>query len=438
LAFIALLPITVVAQGQGPAPTPGVNAPAVVYGGAVQAPLLFEGERVPNNQGGLSFGATSFYDDNVFQLNTHRDADEGLALNTRLDITRQSDRLAASFDYAPFFTIYRQLSQFDRVNHASDLNLVYKLTSRVALGVNNNFIYAEGSYPLLDQLPLLSGPPSPTASSPQILAYSTRTLSDAAGLDLMFVKSRRTSVTVAGGYNLTKYGTQVPGQPLYNASGYIGSVELEYRETEHTSFGIFLLHQDTTFEGGQAFGTRLRSQLESAYFSVGSRVSPSTSFSIFGGPQYIGTVGVVSAGAGIAGHFQGAGGGSITREVRRTALQLSCQRAVTSGGGWYTSAISTNATLAVRRRLAGQWQGDLHAGAAELDASLFKFANGKTDGLYGGVNIRRPLPHGAAFHIAFESWHQLSKGTLPIFANFDRNQVSVGIDYRLKALPLGR
>ena len=179
LAFIALLPITVVAQGQGPAPTPGVNAPAVVYGGAVQAPLLFEGERVPNNQGGLSFGATSFYDDNVFQLNTHRDADEGLALNTRLDITRQSDRLAASFDYAPFFTIYRQLSQFDRVNHASDLNLVYKLTSRVALGVNNNFIYAEGSYPLLDQLPLLSGPPSPTASSPQILAYSTRTLSDA-------------------------------------------------------------------------------------------------------------------------------------------------------------------------------------------------------------------------------------------------------------------
>jgi len=34
--------------------------------------------------------------------------------------------------------------------------------------------------------------------------------------------------------------------------------------------------------------------------------------------------------------------------------------------------------------------------------------------------------------------HQLTKGNLPISANFDRDQIAVGIDYQFKALSLGR
>jgi len=436
LAFIVLLPATLAAQGSGP--SPAINAPGVVYGGAVQTPLLFEGERLPTNQASLSFAATGFYDDNVFARNIERAADEGVSLNPRLYVTRQSDRLSASFDYVPMFVIYRQLSQFDRVNHVSDLTVVFKVTSHVVLGVHDNFSYTIGNYPLLDQLPLMSGPPSPTGLDQQILVYSTRVLSNEGGLDLTYAKSQRMSVKLAAGYNLSRYGQQIADQPLYNGSGYSGSLTLEYRETEHTSLGVLLLHRDTSFEGGQAFGSRLRSQIESVFFSVGTRLSPSTSITLFGGPQYIGTVGRLAAGLSVAGHIQGSGGGSLTKEIRHTALDLSFQRSVTGNGGWYTSEISTDAALAVRRRITGQWEVDLHAGAEQQDASLFKLANGKTQSLFGGINIRRPLPHDAAFHISFDSWHQLTKGSLPIYANFDRNQVAIGIEYRLKTLPLGR
>jgi hypothetical protein len=104
----------------------------------------------------------------------------------------------------------------------------------------------------------------------------------------------------------------------------------------------------------------------------------------------------------------------------------------------YTSAIYTNATFAVRRQLVGHWEADFGTRAARADATLFQLAKGRTDGLTGGIIISRPLSHGAVFHISYETWHQLSSGSLPVSADFDRNQVAVVIDYQLKAIPFGR
>jgi len=259
-----------------------------------------------------------------------------------------------------------------------------------------------------------------------------------AGLDLTFVKSRRTSLALSGGYNQRKFGSQTVGHPLYNSNGSSGSLQYQYSVTEHTSFGILLLHQDTTYQGGEVFGNRLRSQIESTFLSVGSRLSPTVTVTIFGGPQYIRTIGQVSAGTGLAGHFQGSGGGSITKQVRKTALDVSFQRSVADGGGLYTSAIFTNATFGARRRLVGNWEAGLHGGAARADASLFQGGDGRTDALFGGIDIIRPFLHGPIFRISYNTTHQLSKGALPIFEDFDRNQVAAGIDYQFKAFPLGR
>ena len=143
-------------------------------------------------------------------------------------------------------------------------------------------------------------------------------------------------------------------------------------------------------------------------------------------------------GVGEPAHFQGSGGGSVTKEVRKTALNLTFQRAVSGTGGLYTSVLYTNATFAVRRRLVGKWEADWHLDAVEEDASLFKLVNGKTKGVFTGINITRPLAHGSQFHFSYDSMHELTKGSLPIFSNFDRNMFSVGIDYQIKTLPLGR
>ncbi|MFZ0962471.1 MAG: hypothetical protein WAO35_16360 [Terriglobia bacterium] len=100
--------------------------------------------------------------------------------------------------------------------------------------------------------------------------------------------------------------------------------------------------------------------------------------------------------------------------------------------------INNNATFGVRRRLVGRWEANWQGGAARVDASLFQIAHGRTDSLTGGIDFSRPLGGGSVFRISYVTMHQLSSGTLPILADFDRNVVTLSFDYRLKAIPLGR
>ncbi len=436
-SLLALLPVVLVAQAPVTAPQ-GTDA-TPVYGGGVQVPLLFEGEVVPVNQVSLSMGATTFYDDNVFGTNADRVSDEAASFDAHLGITKQSTRMNVSVDYTPVFLLYHHYDVFDRANHFGNLTLDYRLTSKFVLGLHDTASYQNGEeYAFPTVLSITAGPPSPSSIYSNLYTYTTRILSDASGLDLTYVKSRRASVTFSGGYSLLNYGAHTASLPLYNVNEYSGSLAFKYFLSEHTSFGILLLHQDSTYQGGEVFGHFQRSQVESSYLSLGFAPSPTVKVTVFGGPQYIDTVGQVSATGRVATHFQASGGGSVTKEVRKTAISATFQRSVTGSGGLYTSEISTFANFAVRRSLVGSWEADLHAGASREAASLFKLANGRTDGLFGGVIIRRPLRRGAMFHVSYESYHQLSSGTLPIFVNLDRNQIAAGIDYQFKPLPLGR
>lgn len=420
-------------------PVSGAPPQASVYGTGVRTPLQFAGETAPENQVSLSMGASPFYDDNVLASNSDRLSDEAVSLNSDLNISRQTERTTINFDYVPFFVLYRQIDQYDRLNHSANLSMAFRLTSRFTLGLNDAFSYENGVYPSLTGQGILSGTASPTALNQMIFAPTTRTLSNMPGLDLTFVKSRRTSLTLSGGYNQRKFGGQSgANQPLYNSSGMSGSLQYQYRVTDHTNFGLLILHQDTTYQGGGILGSRQRSQIESTFLSVGSRLSPTVNVTVFGGPQYLRVIGGSAAGAGTTGQFQGAGGGSITKEVRKTALNLSLQRSVSDGGGLYTSVINNNATFGVRRRLVGRWEANWQGGAARVDASLFQIAHGRTDSLTGGIDFSRPLGGGSVFRISYVTMHQLSSGTLPILADFDRNVVTLSFDYRLKAIPLGR
>jgi len=328
--FVMLLPVGVKAQTAPPAaPSPALPA---AYGSGVQTPLRYAGEAAPGNLVSLSMGASTFYDDNVLQSKSRRIGDEAAAFESRLALSRQSENLALSFNYTPYFLLYRQVDQLDRLNHTANLKLTYRLSSHFNLGLYDTISYQNGVFQSLTGQQIMSGLGSPTALNQMIVPYTIRTLSNSSGLDLNYVKSRRTSLTLAGGYTEQKFGSQVTvGQPLYNGRGVNGSFQYQYRITERTTFGLLLLHQDFAFRGGEALGNNLRFQNESAFVSVGSLLSPSVTVTIFGGPQYARMVGQSAIGA----QFRPSGGGSITKEVKNTALDLSVQRSLSSSGGLY-------------------------------------------------------------------------------------------------------
>jgi len=430
--LVALFPLGLAAQTSSSDQGSG-------YGTGIQSPLQFAGENAPENLVNLSFGAAAFYDDNVLGSNSDRVGDEALSLSSRFGVSRQTEHVSLNFGYNPFFHLYRQFSQYDQLNQSADLSLALHLSPRFILGLHDGFGYLYGGYPTLTEQPILSGTTPPTSLNQLILPYTIRTLSNVAGLNLTFEKSRRTSITLSAGYNLDRFGNQGGvGQPLYNGKGASGGVTVTYLISEHTGLGFHLLHQDDTYRGGSIFGYEDRTQIESGLFFVKSQLSPKLTVTLNGGPQYVHTLGLSSGEAGVAEGFYGAGGGSVTEEVRSTALTFSIQRNVSDGGGLYTSVINTSANLGVRRRFVGRWEADLHGGAARGDTQLSQAATENTDVAIGGIDFRRPVLNGSMLHISYATMHELNKGTLPVFHGFDRNQVSIGFDFRVKAASLGQ
>jgi hypothetical protein len=435
VTFLALFPVGLGGQttSLGAQPQPTGFSPGV------QTPLRFAGESAPENQVSLSIGASTLYDDNVLGRNSLRMGDEALSLDSHLGFVRQTEKLTINLDYMPFFMLYRQLDQYDRLNHSANLSLSYRLASYLSLGLHDAFSYQNGVYPSLTGQEILSGPTSTTALNQMIYPPTIRTLTNMPGLDLTFLTSQHTSLILSGGYNERKFGNQGgANQPVYNSNGVNGSLAFQYRVTDHTNLGFAFLHQDTTYQGGQIFGNRQRSQIESVYLSVGSRLSPTVTATVFGGPQYVHTLGQSAVGGGLPGGTQGSGGGSITKEVGNTSVNLAFQRSVSDGGGLYTSVKNTSATLGVRRRLIGRWEADLRGGAARADTFLTQLTSARTDSLTGGIDFNRPLRSGSVFHISYNTIHQLSKGTLAVFPGSDRNQVTIGLDYGIKSIPLGQ
>jgi hypothetical protein len=417
----------------------GLAAQGASSGSGSPTPLQFAGETTPTNLVTLSTGIATLYDDNVQAGYGARIRDEALSFNSQLSISQTTRNVTINFDYRPFFMLYRQYDRLDRLNHAAKLAMDFRLSSRFMLGLHDTFSYQNGIYPTLAGQQTYAGPPSPTAPNAFIYSPTLRTLSNTPGLNLTFMKSSRTSLSLSAGYNQVKFASQAgTGQSLYNDTSMSGGVQCEYRATKHTTLGVLLLYQDSSYEGGQILGSRLRSQVASTVVSVDSQISPTVKLSLFGGPQYIRTLGEIVGGSNLSGHFEASGGGSVTKEVQKTALNLSAQRAVSDGGGLYTSVINTEVSFAVRRRLVGRWEASWNGGVARADTSLLQLGNGRTDSLTGGFNLSRPIGRGSNFYIAYTRTDQVNSGGLPFLVNFDRDQVTVGIDYQLKAISIGR
>jgi len=433
VAFGVVFPI-------GSAAQTGVSGGGGGYGTGVQSPLQFAGEGAPSSQLSLSLGASTFYDDNVLSTNGQRHGDEAVSLSSHLGVTETTERLTFGFNYTPYFQFYRQFDQFDRLSHAGNLNLNYRLAERFSLGLYDTLSYQYGFLPYAgQQQEILSGPIPPTALNQGIFTYTTRTLVNTAGLRLTFAKSRRTSFSISGSYNLDKFGSESgESQGLYNGREVTGGLHFQYLVTSHTRVGVLALHQDATYQGGGVFGYRERSQIETAYLSVESDLSPTVSVSVYGGPQYLHIISGSFVGEGATGQLEGAGGGSITKEVRNTALNLAFQRSVTDGGGLYTDVINTYATFGARRRLVGRWEASCSGGAEQAETPILKISNETTRALMVTAGVSRPIRGNAALSLSYTTTHEMNKGNLPFFVGFDSNYVTLGFNYQLKTIPLGR
>ena len=330
------------------------SSPSAVGGLAtgVQTPLKFGGASAPSSLASFNLGVSTLYDDNIYQNNLERVGDEELSINSQARIVRQTAGTNLDFDYAPFFNLYRQHSEFNQVNQAASLSFTSALSSRWTLGLHDRFSYINGAYPTLGNQQIPAGPPSPTALNEAVLTPTVRTLSDAGGADLTFSESNRTSLTLSGTYNQQKFsGQTAANQQLYSSRAFSGGVQYQYRVTERTNLGVTVLHQDSTFSGGEIFGSNLRTQTERCFLRWGQRSPPAFRLRFLADRITFTRLAVSCPGRRSQANFacrrwQHHQGSSPDR------LQSCRGEIASSGGGLYPETVQTTASLGVRRRLA--------------------------------------------------------------------------------------
>lgn len=451
LVLVLLAPAILQAQSTSPqsAPQEPPQAPsqtawflnqAGLYGNGEQLPLRYEGEKAAVNLFSLSVGASAFYDDNVLGTNNPRLDDEALSFDSRLALSRQTEHVNFNIDYLPFFLVYRQINQYDRINHAGNSNLAFRLGSHFILGMHDSAAYENGVFQTLSGEGISSGTGTSAGLNQTVLAPAARELSNASSLDLTYLRSERTILTLFGTFDRRDFGSQVAsGQGFYNGKIASGGVQYQYRITEHVNLGLLYSYQDSRFLGYTvSLGGNSRYVDNSAVVSLAWHATPTVTLSAFGTPHYVQAYLYSTGTTNGQGRVYGGGGGVLTKQVKRTAVEFSGERILSDGGGLLTYATSTNADIGVRRQVVGRWEARLQVGAARTDALLGEYSGAKLDSLQGNLIVQRPLFQGLTMRLGYEAEHQLSKGSIPLGATFDRNRVTCSIDYQLKAIQFGR
>ncbi len=409
--------------------------------------LEYIGESLPRNIVILSLDDETGYDDNILGSNRTRRGDSFSAFGPRIvflrkgDVTSRAQRLSFALDYRPYFLLYRRVGRLDTVNQAVHWDAKYQLGPSFALQLRDSFSYQSGMYQPHSNKDFLPQLASPTSLNQSVITPLSRTFQNESRLDAIYRKSTRTSVDLFGAFLDRRLSHKTISEvPLFNARGIDAGLEYSYRLNPTSSLGVLYLFQNLNF------GRQSRTVVQSAFFSAARRLPSDTTLSFFAGPQYTQQRGLSlfplfktnttnTGHIGSGGPWSGAVGCSLSKQTERTVFQISGQRLVSDGGGFFGASTNFFIDLNLRRRLVGRWDGIWSLDYARTSAlGVESSIRGQT----AAFAIERSLTDRLSARLSYNYLLQRSGGQLPLFADVDRNRVSLGVFCQLGKIPLGR
>ena len=258
-------------------------------------------------------------------------------------------------------------------------------------------------------------------------------------MDLSYQAGRHDSIGVYGSGSLldfTQLGSATSG--LNNTQEVDAGILYQHRLSLHTTVGANYQFQDILY------GASSRTNVHSIFFSYAQQFSPSVTISVFGGPQFSRVDEAVSLFSGLitvqvpASLAEWALGGTLTKRTNRTVFTLNAQHQVSNGGGFIAAVVGTSGGGSIRRQLAGHWDAVLSGNYAR-NTSL---GTGTSPENYysetAGFGLEHSLSERISLRLGYDFIHQKGSGATPVFANMDRNLVSIQFFYNLRPIQLGQ
>jgi hypothetical protein len=411
------------------------------YGDGEKAGLSYAGTSYPRNVLMLGLTAGSSYNDNIFGTNQQPVGDVDFLFGPSLSLRREGKSLTLALNYQPHFRIYQKASEQNSLDQSLVLDTTYRVSSRLSFRARTSALYTTGIFQSSGNEEFLPGLGSPSGLNETLFTPTVRRLTWSSRVDATYQATAHDSLGLFAGQSTLDFKQQIPSAGnLQNTRDREAGFLFTHRFSPHTTLGANYLLQDLRF------GLDSRTLVHSAFLSYAQQLSPSLSLSLFGGPQHSSLHDLVLLPLGpftfqilvFHASWNWAIGGTLTKQLDKTAFQFSAQHQVSNGGGLIGAVVSSSAGTSVRRRLPGRWDATLSAGYANNSNLESAFSQGTYQSLTAGGGLEHSLTEKLSLRMRYDFLHQRGTGQSPLFGNFDRNLWSLELYYRFDQFVLGR
>lgn len=388
----------------------------------------------------LGFNANTGYDTNVTGA-PGAGGDWLEALSGSLTGGQERGPFRWALGYAPSYTVYRNLSGYNRLDQAGEAEVSWQLNPHWFLRLSEHAAY--GRY--LASPAAAQVPGAVLALNNFVLTPFARQFSQQPTVELDYIANYRLSVFLRGGYLEDRFfGQQIGAGPaLSDLDGVTAGAGFDYRLSRRTIVGMEMDYGNSRLAGGIS-----RVQLGAALVTLTRVFNPTTRMTLFAGPQeaelredlgrYLPSA-VLASNPELALIHQNSlnwtAGGTLTLQEQNTAWSLTVSRRTTDSGGLFPGAVEADqALIGVEHRFGLHWTAGGTAGyerMALLDLSPAAGGGSTYSSWVANAHLDRPLGQHWDVHADYSYLNQTERGLVPFAAALGRQQVSLGVGYRL-------
>jgi len=367
-------------------------------------------------------------DDNALNDNRNKitDAISNFSPNFVWSLTRQ--RWSLETDYTPSFTYSLEIPGYSRGAHSLSNQLGIRVAQHVNLRLRNSFVRTSDPFGVRSGSQLVPGFGVLDRTNPSFFGPPTQYTSEQTGMDLTYMPAAHTTVGISGTYAANYYedlvATTLPNRDTHSvgARAFVDQ-KISPRQSVSLSYGYQVITSPL-------YG---RTVTHSVLVFDNWRLNPKFQISIFGGPQYLESVGTtpVIGALRLKSGLSWSAGGTLGWSAERTGASVSVVRQVSDGGGLGGAVQMTSFTGNVSRRITKKWSADFFGGytwngsntSTSLPYSQIAYAS-------GGLGISREIIRNVSMNVRYEYAHQGTDAGVAfpgILA--DHNRVQVGLSY---------
>jgi hypothetical protein len=429
--------------------------PTVSYaqiGGATQSnvPMIASGQmptavptddQAPTNVFQMRLAVGARYDDNAQLGLPVRRSDIGYNFSPSLAFVQTLRRVDWGVSYGPGVDVSQHRLFADQFTNDFGGHVTWFLSKHQIFSAQQNYILSTDPFQQFGSQPFTTIPGPIVSPNQSIFLSNFRRTSSLSQAQYSYQLSAHTTFGMGGSFDLERYrNTSASGasMPLINSQIASGQAYLSHQFSARNQLGFQYGAQVLKFQQADA---RTTTHTFSIFDEL--KLSPNSSLTVYGGPEYSLTSNQVELNAGFflviipvkANTWSWSGGGIYTLRGQRGAMVLNYSRRVSDGGG-LTGAVELDGGSAdFSWKLTQNWSWILNLAAADDQLLAVKSSQDEMRTYSATFGLSRRIFRNMSMNLFFERLNQV--GSIVGFASGNHDLAGMSFEYNF-VKPVGR